>query len=82
MGRKSIQIADGRPSNMREEEVEKVVHDAIVNGEMLAAVLRTPSGDIAVQMFVNPESDEAAHMADTLEHAAAALRVTRKSLLA
>lgn len=79
--RRNLLISDGKVADMASDDVQKVMEDSVMHGDLLCAVLRTPDGHIAVQMMLDPSSREASRMPDILEEAARALRVAQKSLL-
>jgi hypothetical protein len=45
---------DGNPLPYSPEEVKRVTQKAVDDGELMAAVFRLPSGDLAVQIFGPP----------------------------
>lgn len=60
----------GRPLPLTTAEVQVAMRQLVEDGDLVAAVLRTPAGDLAVQVF-GPPSEE---LADCLETVASAYR--------
>jgi len=60
--------ADGRPLPFTPHQVREIVNRAVVDGDLVAAILRMPGGDLCVQVF-GPPSHELVEMLETTLHA-------------
>lgn len=50
---------DGRGQDLphSEEEVKRIIQEAVADGQMLCCVVRTPSGDLAVPVLGEPSEE-------------------------
>jgi hypothetical protein len=66
MSRDSMAIdSDGRPLPYTSADVDAIVQKALNEGDVLMAVLRMPSGDLAVQVL-GPPSQELVEILETV----------------
>lgn len=59
---------DGNPLAYTSDQVKDIVRNAMEHGDVLMAVLRTESGDLACQVF-GPPSEEIADMVEAFARA-------------
>jgi len=60
--------ANGTPLPFTPTQVREIVNRAVLDGDLVAAILRMPGGDLCVQVF-GPPSHELVEMLETTLHA-------------